>query len=703
MPSIDDVIEQTPFQGYIRPLLDTRHTMSISRTLIYPRDVCEIFMEPDEVINARSLGRSNSSSLLSIDSFNNYRLYFDRPFTIITCLKEYLDDIRSIISEYKYKPIIVSEGDDADYNIEDIANCYSFDEKLYENLKRYSEEKNEYQELLKKLVERTKRDPNSQKRQLGELAANHNVTMPNEAVLISCGYEFSEIKNIQPSSERSNYIADILRTSELVRKKISIEKAINQAELILYSPSIFSYLYDTEHKFWNGVYRRLSSRQKKEFIKSSVIRNENYSGFMFELKDDQNSDFYFGDKYICDILSIRQFELKYTTIALSIMSLSNNCPSVRLPNSINFHPKKFKNLETLSKRHDKKGGILFKKAFREIVGLLKESVGSEIIDYVCTNSKRLTLCCDVPIEWVYFSDLPLMFSHEISRITTTPGNLLLINASNPPQMVLDINDLKKVLVIRSFKKNDPIKNHLENAVNEIEQGVISIEFFDVYSRIELIDVLNKYEGHVVIFDCHGGDGGNESHGWLNIGDERIDTWLLSGEARIPPIVILSACSTSAVGGSHASVANGLIKCGALSVIGTFLPVDSIKSSFFVVNILLKIAYFLDELSKVGYKTTCWRTIISSVLKTSYIEDILNGFECELSILKDEDSSEIYESISSEIYDLNDSWYDNFILELSEKTSQSVSDVKKIIDDNFKIVETMYYQQLGRPENIIINL
>lgn len=703
MPKADDVQQQSPFQGYILPLFDERHVNSLARTLLYPRDVCEIFMTPAEVLGARSLARSNNSYLLSIDSFSQFAKYFDQPFTIITCVEEFVDEIKNLVKDFKYNPILVTDGDSGEFKAAEINNAYVFDDKLFNKLTEISSEAGEYQELISEIIKKNRRDFRNENKYIIGDAVSHNIALPGEAVLVSCGYEFKSIKEIEPSLERKNYVDEMVRVADLILEKQTNSKSTNQSDLILYSPSIFSYLYDPEHRFWNKIYRELSSRKKKEFIKKNVIRNLNYSGMIFQVEEPSGVAEYFKDRVLGNILTIRKFELRYTTLAMAFLSIANNCPAIRLPNSINFHPKKMKNLETLSKRDDLKGINLFKREFSEIINLMKDSIGDEIIDYVNSKSRILTLCCDVPIEWLPFDGVPLMFSHEISRIYATPGNMLLSNASNPAQIEVTINELQKVLVLRSFRDNDPIRDDLKNQIVNLPKCELDIEIIDVNSESEVIESLNNYDGWILIFDCHGGDGGNESHGWLNIGNEKVDTWLLKNKTRIPPIVILSACSTSSVCGSHASVANGLLVSGALSVIGTFLPVNSKKSSIFVLNILLKLTFFLKELSKKGFGATSWRTLISVIMKLSYINDILDGFENQLSLITRKDRSDIVKKTTSKIYSMEDDWYEYLISEISSKTNKGFDDVILLVNENFRIVETMYYQQLGRPENLIIKL
>lgn len=705
MPVVDDVRKQSAFQGFIYPLMNPMYSESICRTLIYPRDVCEIFMPPAEVLSSRMLGRSNNTYLLSFDSFKEIAGYFDTPFTFITCLEEHLEKVLECTKKFVFNPVLISDTDKTDFNLENINSPYIFDEMIFEKIQFASTQDSPYKEPFLELLKRELRNPKSPDRILNEEGVHHNVTVPLEAVLVSCGYEFIGVKYITPSLDKDNYIAEMLRLSRVMIECYPDEhRSITQSDVILYSPSIYGFLYDTDHSFWSVINRKLSSRKKRNFIKNNLIRNKNYSGIVFEdVESHEEAQAIYQDELIHPIMEMRRLELRYNTIAASFLALTNNCPALRLSNSINFYPKKFKNLETLSNRDDAKGRALFQRAFIEVTELIKSALSAEIINFVNDKTSKIIVCSDVPLEWVSFNSIPLMFSHEISRINTTPGNVFLQNAALATTIELNSEDLNQILIVRSFRENDPIREHLNQALLQLENTHLNIHKIDVSSESELVTALNDYDGHVVIFDCHGGHGGVESNGWLNIGNSQVDLWSLKGQARIPMIVILSACSTSPVSGSHASVANGLLYAGALSVIGTFLPVDSRKSTLFVIRILLQIAYLLNILSEKKFKVTNWRTIISVVMKVSYLYDILDGFETVLNLISSEDRKKIENRVINTIYSISDQWHDCLINEIGDLLGKNRAEVSELLAVNFPIIETMYYQQLGRPENIIINL
>jgi hypothetical protein len=296
-----------------------------------------------------------------------------------------------------------------------------------------------------------------------------------------------------------------------------------------------------------------------------------------------------------------------------------------------------------------------------------------------------------------------MISHEVSKIPMTPGNFLLRSAGMGPPLIFEDSALHKVLVVRSFHDVDPIKPMLEFAIKKFAMSErLNVKIVDVKSEAEAINALNNFDGYITVFDCHGSHGGQESSGWLQFGEDKTNTWTLAYKARITPIVMLSACSTAPINGSHISVANGLLNSGAFSVIGTFLPVNGVKSAAFIARILYRIDAYLPALKSMGFDIITWRTLISDFMQMSYATDVLYYFRAKGLI--DEDAMHSINLEANELINTRSpDWYDTLIRSTSEKTGISEDDLVKMIVDEHPLMETMYYCQFGTPEHIKILL
>ena len=203
----------------------------------------------------------------------------------------------------------------------------------------------------------------------------------------------------------------------------------------------------------------------------------------------------------------------------------------------------------------------------------------------------------------------------------------------------------------------------------------------------------------MIFDCHGNHGGKKSNGWLHIGSQKMDVWGLGSKCRIPPIVILSACSTQAIDGSHASVANGFLECGAISVLGTYASIDS-ASRFSVC-----FAFIISNIAIYSYASEkeklTWREIVNYFLRMSYLSDVLRTLCKELKLISDEKLIEIGTKVNFIINSTETNWTSKFVDILEDELNLNNFEIIELLSQNFHFVETMLYSHLGFPENIII--
>lgn len=410
------------------------------------------------------------------------------------------------------------------------------------------------------------------------------------------------------------------------------------------------------------------------------------------------------DPVLGSIMMCRQSELFATSAAVGLLSCVENIPSIRLPNAINLHLGELRNIENLAKRTDEKGKSLLQKKFLEWNNTLQAEIGDDILELMTAQGPACKLCSDVPLEWLYIGRLPLMISHEVSRIPMTPGNLLLHSAASSLPAQIPAELIYEVLIIRSFHQHDRIREYLKNAIAAFDLSEkMNVMTVDVQSESDAIDALNGFAGGIVIFDCHGGHGGHEADGWLQFGDERVNTWELAFRARIPPIVLLSACSTSPIGGSHISVANGFLRSGALSVMGTFLEVGGIHSAVLIARILYRVDQFLPAVKAMKYEAISWRTVIAGMLRMSYLSEVLYYFKDVKGIIDDDDWREIHMQGNQGISYQNPAWYDDVLASIGQRTGLDIEALSEMIALGHPLMETMYYSQIGMPERVTIVL
>lgn len=549
----------------------------------------------------------------------------------------------------------------------------------------------------------------------------HNVFIPSLMALYWYGYKI-KTRQFPPTIDQSvytNILNRIINEIDKVRKS-HIEKyqeALN--DIVVYCPSIYTLLYDYRSAFWRTFIKELKlDKFHRKFIKDSIVKIRSYSAFSMDVgknglsinnnridlkeNDDQKSaiEIYnpYDDPKVRLFLVERQKELELFTSIISILTSSQLIGGIRFPNSVMHGLHILKDIGKMFLAKSRPSTVKLNRKFREYSEYIKEAVGLDLLKLSFNKHKNVLAICDFPIEWVSLNETPLMFTHEISRISPTPGNLFQFQLLSNDMININYRELFSILVISSFSHHDPIRDTLKNTLDSIDiKDFKKINFVRVNTKEQLIDALNSFNGYITIFDCHGGHGGANSSGWITIGNENIDIWDLYDDCKFSPIIILSACSTHAIDGSHASVANGFINGGALAILGSYVPIEAQHTSNFVGNLVKYIYNYLPYILASGGSIT-WRKFISNLLKVSYVSDIIRDMK-----LKNEISikllDRVFLSVQDRINHGDPKWHSVLITKLSHILELNISHTKALLSHDYQYTPTMLYVQLGSPEKI----
>ncbi len=703
MPRSEDIKDQSPFQGYLIDLISSHHSRLLEYMSILPTSANELFISHEELIQHRiNLSVSNNFLLDKISFKKWFEVFQAHPFIFCYCVdEESAKYVKDVSKASKYPLLVVGWSDICDIVLGDEFTPFLLDEKISErfNLLKENGDLNEKsKDFLSSRVART-----TQLIELDQKSYSHAVSNANEAVLYSLGYSLSGTNVLQGSHERQPYIEAILDTSQKVLSLTNEYKTTSlKSDIVLYCPSIFTHLYNFKDQFWNRIRRDLKNKKSRDFLIDGVFRNNSYSGINMQDFNKEDVKQVFENKVLQMILSTRQSELRLSSAAINMLCTSYCVPAIRLANSLNFFHGNFKDIESLVSSGTDKSKRKLDRKFKDLVEKMRGEIDEPLIDFIVQNSNSITLCSDIHLDWVSLDRIPLMFTHETSKIPTTPGNLFLQNCTNFSNVTVKQNELLNITVIRSFREHDPLKYKLEEALTHYSKLVddIEITIVDVGSEDEFVSAFNEIKGSILIMDCHGNHGGADSHGWLQIGGDQVDIWHLPIIS--PPIIILSACLTSALAGSHASVANSFLARGSISVLGTLLPVNAIKSAIFVGRLVYRISAFLKAIQKMRVDVLTWRTFITGFLRMSFCTDFLMLFRDELKWITPEEYTELHTQCSYLINTNHPDWYDESLKLISEVANKPIETVDMTVQD-IGLTETMYYSQLGRPESIVIEL
>ncbi|WCX38135.1 CHAT domain-containing protein [Pseudomonas aeruginosa] len=667
----------------------------------FPHDIGDAYLFGDAYILSKNIGSSLQVKLLRADLCGFYLSATKDKNLVVWSTDLTVDAVLAAISALEIKPLHISTSyKDGAVHIGDL-NKKKVREMISELLSRHAQSDPEMAEF-RAFLEIAEQRHDDEK--LCIEAKYHNCTEPLLDVVASYGAEL-RVTPIAPSGENDEHVLGMLQLAGIIdrlRPDELSEFPLRKNDAIIYCPSVYTYLYRADSVHWRELNRRLNN-PKRNFLRAGLIRTKGYgNSSMITSQEDLFNPY--EDEVLGPLLRDRQVELKVFTAAVALVATNQFVPAFRLPNSVMLHHDKLREIGKILSSNDRQWREKLNRNISAYGRAIRENVGTGLLAASFEGREKILAVCDFPIEWVAVDHLPAMFRFELSRVPSTPGNVVIDALVSHAKAAYSYQNLCNVLVIRSFDENDAIKDHLISGIRgRVESGRfarMSVTIVDISTKQELVDALNSFYGLMVIFDCHGSHGGEEGFAWLNIGGEKLDVWHLYQQARIPPIVILAACSTHPIEGSHASVANGFIESGVCSVIGTFAPVDSSHAAVFVTRLLERIAVYLPIVLKRREYT--WREIITGLLRMSYVRDVMEGLRDRLGLVTQEQYESIHIQANMLINTHEDKlWFEKFRALIAEAARLDQDEIDKLWEEHFQFVESMLYVQLGRPENIVI--
>ncbi|MFN7156660.1 MAG: CHAT domain-containing protein [Acidovorax sp.] len=694
MPSdVEDT--QTIFQGFSLVLLPDYLTI-ISAITRFPHDMLEACLVGHRLVGSKMAGSDLNVRMLRVDLLDSIHCELEHFPTVIWSTERTAAGVAENLRNFKIAPLHLTLGKYEGAIAISSLTAESIQQHLIALAERAVAAEGNFVELLELMRAHPARAERAAA--LPFKPRLHNSTRPMADVLMSYGFDFKDGEEISPSPDTTPYVASMVEMATLIdqlrEEQPPLVHLARKNDAIVFCPSIMAQMYGTE--FWNQYLRDLP-KHKRDFVKNMLLRNKGYSNGTISTDDEFFNPY--EDPTVGPMLKLRQFELRYFTELISLIAVNQFAPAFRLPGAVMLHHGVLGEIYALVNSNKRSR---LKELNRRVAGYgkqLKEEVGEELLRAIFDDREKLLLICDFPAEWLPIDLVPAMFRYQISRVPPTPGNVASHVLLSGPRLVLPCSALNSVLVIRSFKENDPLSGHLTHAIQAYGLKSVNVQFVDVKTKEEIITAMNGFEGAIVVFDCHGNHGGKAEHGWLNIGKENVDVWNLANLARMPPIVILAACSTHALDGSHASVANGFLRSGVLSVLGTYAPVHSVHTAVLVGRLIYRIDAFLPLLAQ--HRPVTWRELVSGFFRMSYVTDVLRDLYEVRGLLDESQYRAIHLEANQAINGYKEDWIEQLQKSVMEATNKTQAEVLDLWESSFQFVETMLFTQLGRPENIII--
>lgn len=654
-----------------------------------PKDLCEVFCSKETAIQHRISGL-----------FDGYAITFARDVSEIAGLDNVIKVV--FVSACVNPSVKLPRALYVTSSCGNISAQYSckFDQLNHQSIFSYIQEiSSEFSEsqksYLSELAELYK-DDTSNERIRSDFVFNRSIS--TEANLIAL-----RSAKLDYSFERYRYdctdeqIVETINAINYIRKSISENKGpdvfVGTHSIIISDMSTNLDLQVSNHEYTQNALKAKGFDDPRSLEKTIklVLRN----GIDDKTERSRYVDLAYSERNLIEVL-----------IGIYISSNLTPAAKIRLSNSDLYGVLKDIGIND---REDNKNSL--KKKYIELRSILHKFT-LDPLDYLNEqNSSMVKIISNLPIEWVNHNGLPLMIRHDVSRLPISPGWLaskLLLDTKN---VHVEMESFSNILVISSFGDDDEIKEHLHSKIEKFnsmpparrgndKELKVNIDRREPSTRDELITILNESSAPMVVFDLHGGHSAG-GIGVISLKDETISVFDIIKEARIPPIVVLSACDTSPIDRNHYSTANAFLAGGAKTVLASALPVLSRESSTFIIRLFIRLQEYLPIVIRTEKRSLQWSSFMSGMIRRSFYTELIDHL-IRAGTLDRKKRAELNLAAGMNLDPLRDNFHLHIVSAIAKEICVEESEVQKIIEEDFVLPDCLKYLQYGNPERVIIN-
>ncbi len=524
----------------------------------------------------------------------------------------------------------------------------------------------------------------------------HNVTLPNEMVLLRADRKLPEVEAFIGRTEKE-YDDLAIASAQSVLDVRQANDLRNFNRLWLPQPSLFL----TEPALYRNAYNQtwLNPKGATKPMRDALRFFQKQTGLCNTITPEQLRALQ-EDKGAQAVIASRQRELLTHCLGVGLSAAQTVSAVLRLRPGVNrVFPTLLRYAHNV-RAQNSAARAKVTKLFDDIQRELADSVGEARIRFIERHEGGIRIISDAPLELLPIGNLPLGLRFNTSRINATPGNLMMGTLARAVPSMLTVEDLCRVLVVSAFAEDDPLRNVMEDELRlgaaELE-GRVTVDFVRVETREEFVTALNASQATILVFDGHGTIGTDDGIGGIMIGREIVDAWQLRAEVRIPPIVVLSACDTHGLDApSHATVGNGFLACGATSVLATLLPIGGLSGAKFIRRLLLRLAQYLPAVLGQEHRAYSWCEVVTGMLRMTLGSDLIENMVTDKAL-----NVELKVRANLHINLANPDWYEAILDDLASATGVKPSAMALRARSIMSRSEAIRYVHLGMPEAITI--
>ncbi len=407
--------DQSFFQRFSRRIFEVTPLLTFLEHA--PNNIYELFCARENMIKSRTCNPSLSINFIDDKSINVDRHKIESKFTVVMYIENKTENYKKFISYFDSKPIVISVNITKKGKIV----CGYDHDRLNSELRlmakrelqdsQYSNEKR----LVNQLREFSIDENIDMNKDTTSYA--HNVFEPLSLVLYECGYHINleNLDLVDNIEYYANKMIPLINTIKQERMNLNINSDEFSNDTVVYCPSVCGYLYNFKSDYWKRIKKQANMTERNWKILKSIIRIKNFSTATIKLKNTEKINLY-EEKDIAPFIVDRQRELSLFTTIMSIFAKSQLLPCIRLPHSIMLHQEILDQIALMIS--DNKNRLKINNKLIAYSKSIREDVGKTLINSIFSKSKKIVAVCDIPIEWVSINHIPIMFTHEISRIPT---------------------------------------------------------------------------------------------------------------------------------------------------------------------------------------------------------------------------------------------------------------------------------------------
>ena len=244
-----------------------------------------------------------------------------------------------------------------------------------------------------------------------------------------------------------------------------------------------------------------------------------------------------------------------------------------------------RNLNTALTKRTKK----ISRLFRELEIKLAESLPDELLAHLVYGDSDIVFLSDLPYEWTLLDNWPVCLTRPVSRIPMSATNVWLnIFHASARQAKINISKPNRVVVLDLIDESDPIRNFSELFRKTSDDIGQKYTYRKPSCVREIKEIFDEVSPEIVVLDTHGNYRSMFDELLLSMGELHVKSTEFVGDAKVPPVWILSACDMSVVGAIKGTMVEPLINKGAVCVIATVQKIDAMAASIFVGRLLTDI-------------------------------------------------------------------------------------------------------------------